>query len=323
MQDGASMPSTPTMKEADSHSAVVIDPEIVLAARADRSAAAIGPEAVRRPAERPAPQMAMTGPPALAAPTPTIDPAFRPSDYAATPPLESRSSIGVWVLRTGLAVLFAVFSAVAAAAWQTYGDQAQEMVGHWMPRISLASPLGKNTPATQTAATGPAANDDQAIGAPAQGADAAAPSTAAATAAVQGATQDSRQLLQSMAHDLAAMGQQIADLKGSIAQLKTSQDQMVQQMARAPEPRASEHAAEGKPFDPRAIEQTLRPRFAPRPAGAPAVATATPVHRPRPASPPPAQTFAPAPLPLPSAPQPQTSSDPGVGTVVRPPMPVR
>ena len=116
-----------------------------------------------------------------------------------------------------------------------------------------------------------------------------------------------------------ADAKQVADLKASIAQIKVGQEQMAQQMAA----RTTERAAEAKPFDPKAIEQTLRPRPVPRPAAtAPAVAAAPVVHRPRPVYQP-AQTFAaPAPMPLPSAPQ-QGTGDPGVESVVRPPMPMR
>jgi hypothetical protein len=229
-----------------------------------------------------------------------------------------------WAVRTGLAVAFAVCSAVAAAAWQTYGDQAQELVGRWMPRLALLAPAAdKSSPPAQPASSSTQAtaaeNQTQPASAQGAGTDAAAPATA-----VTAATPDNAQLLQSMAHDLAAMGQQIADLKASIAQLKAGQDQLARDMARASE-KAVERTAEAKPFDPKAIEQTLRPRPAPRPAAS-TVATAAPLHRPRPIySPPPAQPIAaaPAPMPLPSAPPPPVSSDPGVETVVRPPMPVR
>jgi len=320
MEDGASMLSTPTMKDTDPHSPVVIDPAVVLAARADRVAAA-GSDAARRTPDRQAYQ-------AAEASTPALDTTFRAADVDALRPDGGRSSIATWAMRTGLAVLLAVFSAVAAAAWQTYGDQAQDMIGRWMPRISLstpaadkvASPAQPDAPAAQEAA----AEDQTQPPAPAaQAADSAA-STTPTTPATAAPSQDSAQLLQAMARDLAAMGQQIADLKASIAQLKTGQEQMARDMARASE-RAAEHTAEAKPFDPKAIEQTLRPRPAPRPAAS-TVATAAPLHRPRPVySPQPAQPIAaaPAPMPLPSAPPPQVSSDPGVEAVVRPPMPVR
>jgi hypothetical protein len=321
MEDGASMLSTPTRKETDPHSPVTIDPAVILAARADRVSSAAGTDAARRAPDRQAYH-------AAEAPAPTVDTTFRPSDVDALRPDGGRSSIATWAVRTGLAVALAVCSAVAAAAWQTYGDQAQEIIGRWMPRISLSTPAADKVaspaqPDATTAQTAAIDNQTQTPPAAAQAADSAASTTAAATTTAPAlATQDSAQLLQSMAHDLAAMGQQIADLKASIAQLKAGQDQMARDMARASE-RAAEHTAEAKPFDPKAIEQTLRPRPAPRPA----VATTAPLHRPRPIYSPPAQPIAtpptPAPMPLPSAPQPQISSDPGVESVVRPPMPVR
>jgi hypothetical protein len=320
MEDGASMLSTPTMKDTDPHSPVVIDPAVVLAARADRVAPGTGSDTARRdhqPTE---------------GPTPTVDTTFRPTDVDALRPHGGRSSIATWAVRTGLAVALAVCSAVGAAAWQTYGDQAQEMIGRWMPRISLSTQAADTPAAGKVAAAAqpdaPAAQaagtDDQTpTAAPVTESAASTTPTAQAAAAPPQMTQDSAQLLQSMAHDLAAMSQQIADLKAAIAQLKSGQEQMARDMSRASE-RAAERTAEAKPFDPKAIEQTLRPRPAPRPAAS-AVATAAPLHRPRPVYSPPAQPIAaaPAPMPLPSAPPPQVSSDPGVESVVRPPMPVR
>ncbi|WP_315813684.1 hypothetical protein [Bradyrhizobium sp. SZCCHNR2028] len=292
-----------TTKDGDQQPHAMIDPEIVLAARADRTAA----EADRRSSQRP-PDV----------PLPKIDPDYRTqaaSDLAVT---GERSTFATWAVRTILAVLFAVGSAVAAAAWQSYGDQAQEMIAHWMPRITLASNADKDA-AAQPSATAP---QQTAAEAPAEAQE-------HATSAV-GATASQEQLLQSMAHDLAALSQQIGELKTSLAQLKAGQEQMVRDMARVaeakpsdrPAERSSERTAEARSFDPRAIEQTIRPRPAPRPATAavtPALPGAAAVHRPR--TPPPAAAGMapppPAPMPLPSAPV-----DPDQ-PVVRPPMPVR
>ncbi|MGJ5091672.1 hypothetical protein ACQR18_06305 [Bradyrhizobium oligotrophicum] len=294
-----------TTKDGDQQPHAVIDPEIVLAARADRTAA----EADRRSSQRP-PDV----------PSPKIDPDYRTqatSDFAVT---GERSTFATWAVRTILAVLFAVGSAVAAAAWQSYGDQAQEMIAHWMPRISLASNTDKDA-AAQPAATAP---QQTAAEAPAE-AQEHATSVAGATA-----SHEQAQLLQSMAHDLAALSQQIGELKTSLAQLKAGQEQMVRDMARVaeakssdrPAERPSERTAEARSFDPRAIEQTIRPRPAARPATAavtPAQPGAAVPHRPR--MPPPAAANMvpppPAPMPLPSAPV-----DPDQ-PVVRPPMPVR
>ncbi|GLH75164.1 hypothetical protein SSBR45G_00720 [Bradyrhizobium sp. SSBR45G] len=294
-----------TTKDSDQQPHAVIDPEIVLAARGDRAAV----DADRRSAQRP-PDV----------PSPKIDPEFRTQataggDLAAA---GGRTTLGTWVLRTVLAVLFAVGSAVAAAAWQSYGDQAQEVVAHWMPRISLVSNADKD-------GAQPAASSTQETAAAA-----ASPAQEPATGALgAGASQEQAQLLQSMAHDLAALNQQITELKTSLAQLKSGQDQMAREMARVaeakPSDRPSERTAEARPFDPQAIGQTIsRQRPAPRPATA-AVTPAQPglpvPHRPRPPAPATAAMVPPPPAPmaLPSAP---AATDPDQ-PVVRPPMPVR
>lgn len=317
------MLSTPTTTETNPQGPVTIDPEVVLAARANRAPSGAGPDAARRPLDRQPSHGAE-------APIPSVDIAFRPADLHKLP-AGGRRSMVTWAVRTGLAVLLALCSAVAAAAWQTYGDQAQEVVARWMPHVSLLTSADKASPEQQSAAPTPqaAAADDQTQSppAPAQAAENAAPTTATAST-TSAPPQDSAQLLQSMAHDLAAMSQQIADLKGSITQLKAGQDQMVRDLTRVSESRASERTAEAKPFDPRAIEQTLRPRPARPPAATSTVAVAAPLHKPRPVYSPPAQPIAaapmrPAPMPLPSAPPPQITDDPGADSVVRPPMPVR
>jgi hypothetical protein len=309
------MLSTPTMKETDPQGPVAIDPEVVLAARADRAAPLGVPDAASRrsAAERQAYRAADA--PALA-----VDPAFRATDVNAARDPGERSSAATWAVRTVVAVLFAVCSAVAAAAWQSYGDQAQELVARWMPRISLTSTSAdKPESITPPTTTQTAAEEQAQPSAPAAVADNTVPAAAA------GATQDSAQLLQSMARDLAAMGQQVGELKASLAQLKAGQEQMAHDMGRIAEAKAPERTSEARPFDPKAIEQTLRPRPTQvRPAAGPTVAAAAPVHRPRPASsyPPPQTVAAPpsaaAPMPLQSAP-----AGSGGEPVVRPPMPVR
>jgi len=297
------MLATTTTKDGDQQPHAVIDPEIVLAARADRANA----EADRRASHR-QPDLS----------SPKVDPDFR----SAANPLaaaDQRSKFGTWAVRTVLAVLFAVGSAVAAAAWQSYGDQAQEMIAHWMPRITLVSNADKD------GSPQPAASAAQETTASAAAQEPASPAASTAAAAV---SPEQGQLLQSMAHDLAGLSQQISELKAALAQLKAGQEQMSREVARAAETRAAERTAEARSFDPRAIEQTLRPRPAPRPATAavsPPPGAAVPAHRPRP-MPPPSTAGAlpppPAPMSLQSAPAPQVGADPDQ-PVVRPPMPVR
>ncbi|MGJ4947136.1 hypothetical protein [Bradyrhizobium sp. HKCCYLS20291] len=297
------MLATTTTNDGNAQPHATIDPDIVLAARADR--VSVDPD--RRPAAR-----------AAEVQPPRLDPEFR-SAAAELAPSGERRGIGTWVVRTILVVLFGVCSAVAAAAWQSYGDQAQEMIAHWMPRISLVSSADRDTSATPAAPASQEATPAAVAAAPTQD---AGPS---ATASV--ASPEQVQMLQSMTHDLAALSQQISDLKASIAQLKAGQDQMAREMARVAEAKPAERTADTRSFDPRAIEQTLRPRPAPRPvtaAVAPPPGAAVVPHRPRPS--PPATSGAvpppPAPMSLQSAPASQAAVDPDQ-PVVRPPMPVR
>jgi hypothetical protein len=215
--------------------------------------------------------------------------------------------------------LFALCSAVAAAAWQHYGDTATQMIASWTPRFALASsaPAEKVPVADQATAPAIQAATDQAAAEPAastQPAETAAVTTTASAA-------DQTQLLQSMARDLASMGQQIEQLRSSIEQIKAGQAQL--------SARPSEARAETRAPDP-----NLRPRLsavAPPPVRPAAVAPRKP---PKPAysySYSPASVAAgPAVPPVPpvaaapshAAPQVQeTASDDG--PVVRPPMPLR
>jgi len=137
-----------------------------------------------------------------------------------------------------------------------------------------------------------------------------------------------------MAQDLAAMSQQVEELKTTVAQLRASQAQMVRELAKSSEAKASE----AKAVETRPVEQNLRPKVSaltPPPPQRPAAPP--PVRKPKPAtySYPPAYSPAPiaaapaAPLPpaqaaapLPPAPPKQTIADDGE-PVVRPPMPLR
>jgi hypothetical protein len=117
-----------------------------------------------------------------------------------------------------------------------------------------------------------------------------------------------------MARDLAAMGQQIGELRATIEQLRASQAQMAQaQMTGVP----------AKTTEARLTEPAPRPRIAPPPPP-PVRAATSPVRKPKqvfpyapisPASPPP-QAAAPVQI----APQVQAAED--GGPVVRPPMPL-
>jgi hypothetical protein len=315
------MQSTLT-KQADPHDVFLI--ESVLAACA--KLASVEPDRTVSPPLAPHVQMASAI--AAGAPVPTVDTTFRatavdpveiPGDQLQNSlqqdPLQhgslQRSSAGRWLTRTSVGFVFALVSAVAAAAWQHYGDAATQTIARWAPPFTLAP----SSPATPVAADQDAAPVNQAsttTEAPVQ--PAAQPAQDIAPAAIA-AVPEPAALPPAVARDLAAMGQQIEELKASIEQLKAGQEQLTKQMsrdvaARTPEPKAS--------------EQPARPKLAaipPRP-------TAAPVRRPRPAYPPvpiaaaPPTPIAPPP-PAMAAMPPQPITQPDGEPVVRPPMPLR
>lgn len=339
-----------TLKDADPHDIFAIEPSFA-ATRTDAAAtlapagAGMGAAGQREP---------YFGPTLAPSPVPQVAPAANPAPPAATvPPVaptygaashdgklhdirlerEPRPT-SKWAIRA-FWFAFAIVSAMGAAAWQHYGHRVKQMVVEYVPQAeALASLLpGKAAPAP-VQATPPAAQaaaaDQPADTPPAaapQDVAAATPAAAAVPAPVAAAAPDQTQLLQSMAHDLAAMGQQIEQLKTSIDQLKASQDQLTQRVVRTTETRA----VEPRPVAP-------RPRAAIAPPTAPHTAVAPPPVR-RPAQayiPPPPAAAAPLPPPVTAAPPAVAAPRPlqsqqqssvvdadDNGPVVRPPLPLR
>jgi TolA-binding protein len=334
------MQSTLTPQEADPHDIFVIEPDVVLAARADQASPDPVHDALSRLAQR-APRVesvaaGASAPPVVAtgASTPTVDTTFRAAavDTIKVPRKAPRepSAMGRWAKNTSIAFLFALCSAVAASTWRYHGDTAKQMIANWLPPFVLASwsPTTTPPPAEQPdTSPAQATAADQASTQPIQPSDGAAPVPASSSAELAPS-------VQSMARDLATMGQQIEQLKASIEQLKAGQAQTSRELAKA-------------------TEQNLQPRIAalpPRPGIAvppprPGIAAlppsprpiAAPIRKPKPAFPP-AQAAAASTLPpLPSAapppappqpalsqplPQPQATVESDGGPVVRPPMPL-
>jgi hypothetical protein len=189
------------------------------------------------------------------------------------------------------------------------------MLASWAPTFALtSSPTPENAglagqaepPAVQASAT------DQA---PPQPTAPAQPPASAVPAAAAAAPSPEPAQLQSMSRDLAAMGQQIEQLKASIAELKASQQVAARDVARPSEVKPSIQ-------NPRTKMSALPPR-----------STAAPARRPMPAYAP-VQAAVPAPLPQPM-PQaspypaaqppapPQAAVESDGEPVVRPPMPLR
>jgi hypothetical protein len=298
----------------DPHDVLEIAPDVVLVARAAAEFPSLAPNAAHRDRQ---PNMG-AGPSAGEA-TPRVDTSFRATDTS------GGRSHGAWARRAAIAFLFALCSAVAAAAWERYGDDAQATVADITPQIipALTSwlPLQKPPTAAQADAapvTQTAAPTDQA--APAVSTEPAAGATAATPAAAASTAPDQAEALQSMARDVANLTQQVGELQASIAQLKANQEQMARDKAKISEAKAPEaRVSEVRPAAP------AEPR--PTRLGAPPRSLGTlPVHRSRPPAYPPAQTaYVPPPTaaPVQIAPPPPVAVQPDGDPVVRPPMPVR
>jgi len=340
------MQSTLTSTETDPHDIFVIEPDVVLAARADQAAPA--PISSRpAPPIHPAPDLSAT------APIPPVAPTVR---AAAAADIEvprdihvlGQPSRGRWAGRAIIGFLFALGSAAAAAGWDHYGDAAKTVIANWTPFVLNSSPPPEKAAAAEQAdapdiqASTPAAAADQASAQPAPAAQPAQDTASTGTAAAASASTGTAPVVAAAAappsappttHDLAAMGQQIEALKASIEQLKAGQEQIAQQMARNSAARTTPaRTSQARPSDIKPADQSLRAKVTA------ALSPRLPPRKPRPAYPS-AQVYAPsqsAALPpaiaAPPPPQPaqrsydsqaqatdQADGDP----VVRPPMPVR
>jgi hypothetical protein len=251
-----------------------------------------------------------------------------------------RRSIGRQLARAFIALLFATCVGVFGFVWRSYGDAVTQMIAKSAPQF-LSSLLPSEKPASSAQAAAPAVVEDSASedAAPPQPAtpqpappqpaapQAAPPAQAAADSAAPAAaasSPDQGQLLQSMARDLAGLGQQVEQLKASIEELKAGQQQISRDVAKA-------------------SEQNVRPKLSalpppPRPAAArprrPISSLPPPQTAMAPPLPPAAPPYVPPPTTAPYAPRqsdyvpPPTQGtaeppDEASSSVPRPPMPVR
>lgn len=273
------MHSTLTPKQTDPRDILLVATDVVPVAPADKELSNLAHDVVRYPSD---PQNHM-GSDFSAIQVPPVDTTFRPAAVNNVQVLGDRRWIGSRPVRAFTGFLLTACIGGAGVAWQSYGDAAKEIIARWAPQLGLTSwlPLEKLGLSAQPAP--PAVAPAAAEAAPPQAAALAqtAPEATAPTAAAL--TPESTQLLQSMARDLANVGQEMEQLKASVEQLKASQQQMSRDVAKVSEAKAS--------------EQNLRPRIAappPRPVAARA-------RRPMPPYAPP-QAAAAAPLPQPVAP---------------------
>src|ERR1700730_11580768 len=146
-------------------------------------------------------------------PIPPVDMTFRPAAVNNVQVPGDRPSIGRRAVRAFTGFLLTACIGGAGVAWQFYGDAAKRIIASWAPQLVLTSfPLLQN-PAPPEQPSPPTVQAVDVYAAPPQPAAPAqtAPKGVAPTAAAL--SRDSAQLLQSMARDLASVGQEIEQLK--------------------------------------------------------------------------------------------------------------
>lgn len=313
-----------TMRDNDPHDAVQISPDVVRASRLTSEAPTLAPEFTARPEPKFAPEpklspepkfIPVSAPPAAA---PSVDTAVRvtASDGHNR---RKRSAAGRWLRGAFVTFLFAGGSAAATIAWEKHGDIATQKLAEWTPALMSLLPSTSQTAPVAAAQAVPPVAQDQATDQTAATPSAPVVTAAAAPAATQS---DATQTVEAMTRDIAAMAQQIEQLKANIAELKAGQEQMVREMAKPPAPKP---VAEVKPpVDPRARASAL-PQRAPAPIPPPVRKpkpvvshSYMPAYSPPPLAPPPPPSQAAA---VPPAATTQTVADDD-GPIVRPPMPL-
>src|SRR5258705_9357369 len=158
----------------------------------------------------------------------------------------NRPSLGGWVVRGFAGLMLAACIGVAAIAWQSpsYGDAARQIIARWAPQLVPTLSLTLENPGLPAQPNPSTIQAATAKTAPPQPAPLAqtAPEGVAPTAAAL--SPELTQLLQSMARDLATLGQGIEQLKASqeqmardnanaAEQLRASQEQMARVIAKA------------------------------------------------------------------------------------------
>jgi hypothetical protein len=184
---------------------------------------------------------------------------FRPA-VPSDPPSLGRRAVRAFI---SLALLGCI--GVAAMAWQSpsSGDAAKQMIARWAPQLVPTLLLTLESPGLPAQRAPLAVRASAASAAPPQPAPLAQIAPQGVVPPASALSPDSAQLLQSMARDLATVGQRIEQLKASIDQLKAGQQQMSREIA--------------KPFESKASEQNLRPKTSAPPPRSAAASTRKPV----------------------------------------------
>ena len=248
---------------------------------------------------------------------PAVDTTFRPAAVNDVRKKRDRWSIGTRTIRAVIGFVLALSVVVGAAAWQSYGDAATQMVARWGSQLGLA-PWASPRESAGAEQPSPPSVQTYEVPAPAvQSTESALQSVVPAASPTEAPT------LQSMARDVATLGQKVEQLQATIEQLKAGQEQISRDLAKGAEAKG----AEAKSLEAKASEQNLRPRTpAPRPAVVPARKPVAAFRQPQ-VTPAPASPSSPAPYygqrpPEASPPAASQQVDPEQASVPRPPLPL-
>jgi hypothetical protein len=296
----STLPSKPTDDPCD---VVMVEPDAVRVAPSDEELSDLLHQAARHRSDN----KTSAGSDFNAGPTaPPVDTTFRPTSGNAV----ARRPMARRAVRAFITLLLAVCMGFTAVAWRSYGDIAKKKIAKLTTQVVLATsmPPEKSEPAAQPP---PAIQTSEANAASPQPPP-VVPATPEAVAPADVPSAQSAQLLQSMARDLASLGQEVEQLKAGMAQLKASQEQTSRHIGNGSE----QHNRRTRMSAPPQRSAAARARKSTTSLSPPPIAAA-------PALPQPAPYYAPPP----HRPQQQFTAELPVGSelspVPRPPMPVR
>ena len=264
---------------------------------------------------------------AAGAKAPPVDTTFRatsaepakPARTAKPAKARGQRSFGRRLVRGAIGMILTACVAGAAVLLQSHGDFVRQIVAKSVSPVIVAL-LSRESPAAEQPSAVPAvqgaAQVSAATTAPAPSAPQSAGNNFASTAPTSSTEQ--AELLQSLARDLAHLRQDMEQMRTAIAELKSSDDQMAREIAKA-----SDRATD------KALEQALRPRVSmvSPPQAQPVAARKPPPVVARPVQPRPPQvatSYVPRPADARAmAPPPPVAAPPMDISAPRPPAPLR
>ena len=242
LNHGAPVSSTPNPTKIDPKDMPTLAPEVVVT-RADRDVAK--PQSEGKAAPAVAHKGADAGAGAIA---PPVDTTFRAASGASAEPVRQSAgpSLGRRLLRGVMGMILTACVAGAAMLWLSHGPAVRQIVTKTFSPIIVALLSREGTESDQSSGT----PEVQASAVP----DASASQHPAgngnlSSSAASPPPPDATEILHSLARELAHMRQDMDQMKGAIAELKASEDQMAREIAKA-----SDKATD------KALEQALRPR---------------------------------------------------------------